>query len=49
MRKLALQRADRIALTPIVLGELGAGFRIAALVLDTQHPAYKAVTAVRLR
>lgn len=25
--KLALQRADRIVLTPIVLGELGAGFR----------------------
>jgi predicted nucleic acid-binding protein len=25
--KLALQRADRIALTPVVLGELGAGFR----------------------
>ncbi len=25
--KLALQRADRIALTAIVLGELGAGFR----------------------
>jgi tRNA(fMet)-specific endonuclease VapC len=25
--KLTLQRADRIVLTPIVLGELGAGFR----------------------
>ena len=25
--KLALQRTDRIVLTPIVLGELGAGFR----------------------
>lgn len=25
--QLALQRADRIVLTPIVLGELGAGFR----------------------
>ena len=28
--KLALQRADRIVLTPIVLGELGAGFRAGA-------------------
>ena len=28
--KLALQRADRIALSPIVLGELGAGFRAGA-------------------
>lgn len=28
--KLALQDADRIALTPIVLGELGAGFRAGA-------------------
>lgn len=28
--KQALQRADRIALTPIVLGELGAGFRAGA-------------------
>jgi tRNA(fMet)-specific endonuclease VapC len=28
--KLALQRADRIALTPVVLGELGAGFRAGA-------------------
>jgi len=28
--KLALQRAERIALTPIVLGELGAGFRAGA-------------------
>jgi predicted nucleic acid-binding protein len=25
--KLALQRADRIVVTPVVLGELGAGFR----------------------
>jgi predicted nucleic acid-binding protein len=28
--KLALQRADRIVLTPVVLGELGAGFRAGA-------------------
>lgn len=28
--KLALQRTDRIVLTPIVLGELGAGFRAGA-------------------
>ena len=28
--KLALQRVDRIALTPIVLGELAAGFRAGA-------------------